>query len=308
MLRSPGAQSLVEHFLEMMSAEQGASPRTIDAYGRDLASLLRFLHDKKDDVTGCDGPRLRSFVADLGGRGLAPATISRKVSTLRQFFKFLLLDGLRVDDPSLLLDAPRRGRPLPRILSHHDVEILLCQARDMEGPNGWRAGALLELLYACGLRVSELVGLPLSNVDLNTELVLVVGKAGRQRYVPIGESAVTALKAYLNVRESFLPNDKKSPWLFPSRSRSGHLSRQRFSQLLDDLAVKAGIDPRRISPHVLRHAFATHLLTNGADLRAVQQMLGHADISTTQIYTHVLEERLKQTLTAHHPLAKETAA
>ena len=308
MLHSPGAENLVERFLEMMSAEQGASPRTIEAYGHDLASLLDFLHDKKDDVTGCDGLRLRSFVADLGGRGLAPATISRKVSTLRQFFKFLLLDGLRVDDPSLLLDTPRRGRSLPRILSHHDVEALLYQARDMDGPNGWRAGALLELLYACGLRVSELVGLPVSSIDLDTELVLVVGKGGRQRYVPIGESAATALKIYLNVRESFLSDDQKSPWLFPSRSRSGHLSRQRFSQVLDDLAVKAGIDPRRISPHVLRHAFATHLLTNGADLRAVQQMLGHADISTTQIYTHVLEERLKQIVTAHHPLAKETAA
>ncbi|MCX8230352.1 MAG: site-specific tyrosine recombinase XerD [Alphaproteobacteria bacterium] len=308
MLRSPGAENLVERFLEMISAEQGASPRTIEAYGRDLASLLEFLHGKKDDVTGCDGTRLRSFVADLGGRGLAPATISRKISTLRQFFKFLLLDGLRDDDPSLLLDAPRRGQSLPRILSDHDVEALLGQARDMDGPNGLRAGALLELLYACGLRVSELVGLPLSSVDLDTELVLVVGKGGRQRYVPIGESATTALRVYLNARDFFLPNDQESPWLFPSRGRSGHLSRQRFAQVLDDLAVKAGIDPRRISPHVLRHAFATHLLANGADLRAVQQMLGHADISTTQIYTHVLEERLTQTVTAHHPLAKETAA
>jgi len=308
MARSPSAENLVERFLEMISAEQGASPRTIEAYGRDLAALLVFLQDKNDDVTACDGTRLRSFVADLGARGLAPATISRKISTVRQFFKFLLLDGLREEDPSLLLDAPRRGRSLPRILSNRDVEALLHQTRDMEGPDGLRASAMLELLYACGLRVSELVGLPLTSVDLDTELVLVAGKGGRQRYVPIGESATDALKAYLGTRTSFLPHSEESPWLFPSRGRSGHLSRQRFAQILDDLAVKAGIDPRRVSPHVLRHAFATHLLANGADLRAVQQMLGHADISTTQIYTHVLEERLKQTVTAHHPLAKETAA
>ena len=308
MPRSPGAENLVERFLEMISAEQGASPRTIEAYGRDLAALLAFLQNKKDDITTCDGARLRSFVADLGARGLASATISRKISTLRQFFKFLLLDGLREEDPSLLLDAPRRGRSLPRILSDRDVEALLDQTRDMEGPDGLRAGALLELLYACGLRVSELVGLPLASLDLDTELVLVAGKGGRQRYVPIGESAATALKAYLGSRTFFLRGDQESPWLFPSRGRGGHLSRQRFAQILNELAVKAGIDPRRVSPHVLRHAFATHLLANGADLRAVQQMLGHADISTTQIYTHVLEERLKQTVTAHHPLAKETAA
>jgi integrase/recombinase XerD len=308
MARSQGAENLVERFLEMISAEQGASPRTIEAYGRDLRALIAFLQNKSDNVIACDGTRLRSFVADLGARGLAPATISRKISTVRQFFKFLLLEGLREEDPSLLLDPPRRGRSLPRVLSDRDVEALLHQTRDMEGPDGLRASALLELLYACGLRVSELVGMLLTSVDLDAELVLVSGKGGRQRYVPIGDSATAALKAYLGTRASFLPDGRESPWLFPSRGRSGHLSRQRFAQILDDLAVKAGIDPRRVSPHVLRHAFATHLLANGADLRAVQQMLGHADISTTQIYTHVLEERLKQTVVAHHPLSKETAA
>ena len=292
----------------MISAEQGASPRTLEAYGRDLQGLDRFLQGDQGDLLKCDGAQVRSFVASLGARGLAPATISRKISTLRQFFKFLLLEGVREDDPALLLDAPRPSRSLPRVLSSGEVEALLHQARELEGPDGLRMVALLEVLYACGLRVSELVGLPLTNVDLDTELVLVFGKGGRQRYVPLGESAVSAIRSYLDVRSAFLPDNRGSSWLFPSRGRSGHLSRQRFAQILDDLAVMAGIDPRRVSPHVLRHAFASHLLANGADLRAVQQMLGHADISTTQIYTHVLEERLKQTVATHHPLAKETVA
>jgi len=308
MPRRQSAENLIERFLEMISAEQGVSPRTLDAYGRDLEAFALFLQQKKDDATVCEGSRLRAFVAELGSRGLAPATISRKISTLRQFFKFLVLEGLREDDPSLLIDAPRQGRALPRVLSDSEVEALLLQARDKKGPEGVRTSALVELLYACGLRVSELVGLPLTSVDLDAELVLVVGKGGRQRYVPIGESATSAVKAYLRERDAFLPGDQGSPWLFPSRGRSGHLSRQRFAQILDDLAIGAGVDPRRVSPHVLRHAFASHLLANGADLRAVQQMLGHADISTTQIYTHVLEERLKRTVTAHHPLAKETVA
>ncbi len=308
MSRGRSAENLIDQFLEMISAEQGASPRTLDAYGRDLRAFAAFLQQHRDDAASCDVGRIRTFVADLGSRGMAPATISRKISTLRQFFKFLVLERLRDDDPSLLIDAPRQGRSLPRVLFDHEVEALLAEARNGTGPEALRTSALVELLYACGLRVSELVGMPLARIDLEAELVLVVGKGGRQRYVPIGESAAAAIKSYLGVRDGFLPNDQESPWLFPSRGKSGHLSRQRFAQILDDLAIRAGVDPRRISPHVLRHAFASHLLANGADLRSVQQMLGHADISTTQIYTHVLEERLKQTVATHHPLAKETVA
>jgi integrase/recombinase XerD len=297
-------ETLIERFLEMISAERGASPRTLSAYGKDLTHLAGYLGSEKVDALRCDGALLRRYVAALGARGLAPSTISRKISTLRQFFKFLVVDGVRASDPSRLLDAPRRGRSLPRVLAAAEVESLLIQVRQMAGAEGVRATALLELLYASGLRVSELVGLPLANLDLDAGLILVRGKGGRERYVPVGGSALAALRAYLGRRKEFLPAERESSWLFPSRAGHGHLSRQRFAQILDDLAVSADIDPRRVSPHVLRHAFASHLLANGADLRSVQQMLGHADISTTQIYTHVLEERLRQTVVAHHPLSK----
>ncbi len=297
-------ETLFERFLEMISAERGASPRTLEAYGNDLAHLAEFLRRDKGHVVSCDGQQLRRYVARLGGGGLAPATVSRKISTLRQFFKFLVVDGVCRDDPSHLLEAPRRGRSLPRVLAASDVDVLLDKVRDMAGPEGARATALLELLYASGLRVSELVGLPIANLDLDAGLVFVRGKGGRQRYVPVGNSALAALRAYLVERAVFLRNGEESPWLFPSRGRLGHLTRQRFAQLLSKLAADADIDPRRVSPHVLRHAFASHLLANGADLRSVQQMLGHADISTTQIYTHVLEERLRQTVVDHHPLSQ----
>ncbi|MEQ8247149.1 MAG: site-specific tyrosine recombinase XerD [Alphaproteobacteria bacterium] len=297
-------ETLIERFLEMISAERGASPRTLLAYGKDLTHLADYLIREKCSAVGCDGVLLRRYVSTLGARGLAPTTVARKISTLRQFFKFLVVDGVRVDDPSRVLDPPRRGRSLPRVLAAAEVESLLLQVRRMTGPEGARATALLELLYASGLRVSELVGLPLSSLDLDAGLVLVRGKGDRERYIPVGNSALAALRAYLERRREFLSADKASPWLFPSRANPGHLSRQRFAQILDELAVKAGVDPRRVSPHVLRHAFASHLLANGADLRSVQQMLGHADISTTQIYTHVLEERLRQTVVDHHPLSK----
>lgn len=294
----------VERFLEMLVAERGASPRTIDAYRRDLNDFIRFSTSLGQKPVDTDLASLRSYVRDLGQRGMAPTTVARKVSALRQFFAFLVAEGDLGADPSRLLESPRRGRPLPKVLGQPQVDALLSAARAREGVDGRRTAVLLELLYATGLRVSELVGLPLADLDRDSGMVLVRGKGGRQRYVPIGDAALAAVGAYLKHRTSFGRNGVASPWLFPSRSKSGHLTRQRFAQILRELAIECGIDPAHVSPHVLRHAFASHLLANGADLRAVQQMLGHADISTTQIYTHVLEERLRQTVTSHHPLAR----
>jgi integrase/recombinase XerD len=300
----PADAARLERFLEMISAERGASPKTVDAYSRDLRDFLNFLERQRIDATGASLSNLRGYIAELGDRGMAPASVARKTSSLRQFFRFLVAEGDLNDDPSRLLDAPRRGRALPKVLSAEEVEALLAAARHLEGPEGLRAVALLELLYATGLRVSELVGMPLAAIDRESGLVLVHGKGGRQRFVPVGSAALGAIEAFLGCRDRFVADGGHSPWLFPSRSSAGHLTRQRFAQLLRNLALAAGIDPARVSPHVLRHAFASHLLANGADLRAVQQMLGHADISTTQIYTHVLEERLRQTVESHHPLAR----
>lgn len=294
----------LERFLEMITAERGASPKTVDAYSRDLLDLIDFLKGQRIDATRVGLSNLRQYIAELGGRGMAPTSIARKRSALRQFFRFLVAEGDIADDPSRLLEAPRRRRPLPKVLAATEVDSLLATARRLGGPEGQRANALLELLYATGLRVSELVGLPLAALDREGGLILVHGKGGRQRFVPVGGSALAAIDDYLGCRDRFVADGGSSPWLFPSRSSTGHLTRQRFAQLLRELSMAAGIDPARVSPHVLRHAFASHLLANGADLRAVQQMLGHADISTTQIYTHVLEERLRQTVEAHHPLAR----
>jgi len=248
------------------------------------------------------------YLQSLSQAGMAPTTSARRLSCLRQFHKFLVAERVRNDDPTNTIDGPRRGRPLPKLLSEGDVDRLLVAAQKREGPDGLRLVALLEVLYATGLRVSELVGLPLNAIRPRERVVLVRGKGGRERMVPLGDAALRALDAYLAVRKvHFLAKDEESRWLFPSRSADGRLTRQRFGQLLKELAMEAGLPLRKVSPHVLRHAFATHLLAHGADLRAVQQMLGHADISTTQIYTHVLEERLRQLVETHHPLASRRA-
>jgi integrase/recombinase XerD len=235
---------------------------------------------------------------------LAPRTGARRLSALRQFYRFLYAEGLRGDEPTAALDSPHQGRPLPRVLSESEVDALLAAARSRDGPEGLRLAALVEVLYATGLRVSELVALPLAAVRRDPRVLLVRGKGGKERMVPLGEPAREALSAYLEVRRRFCPAGRDPRWLFPSRAASGHLTRHRFAQLLKALAVEAGVDPGKVSPHVLRHAFASHLLEHGADLRAVQQMLGHADISTTQIYTHVLNERLRRLVETHHPLAR----
>jgi integrase/recombinase XerD len=294
----------LEAFLEMMAAERGAAGNTLDAYRRDLEHYGAVLAGRGRSVATGDGDDLRAYLAELTRAGLAPSTIARHLSALRQFHRFLFTEGIRQDDPATAIDSPLQGRPLPKILSQAEVERLLGAARQTTGPEGLRRTALVELLYATGLRVSELLSLGAAAGARDSRVLIVRGKGGRERMVPLGEAAHAALTDYKAVRRKFLPPGAESPWLFPSRGRSGHLTRQRFGQIMKRLALDADLDPARVSPHVLRHAFASHLLEHGADLRSVQQLLGHADISTTQIYTHVLSERLKKLVHEHHPLAK----
>lgn len=294
----------IEAFLEMLAGERGAARNTIDSYKRDLADVEAFLARRDRALESASTEDLRAYLAALLDNGATASTAARRLSAMRQFFRFLYADGARPDDPTATIDSPRRGRPLPKLLSEEEVSSLLQRARAKRGPEGLRLTALLETLYATGLRVSELVSLPLSAVMRDPQFIYVRGKGGRERLVPLGDAAREALAAYREVRAQFCRNGSDSPFLFPSRGGSGYLTRHRFAQLLKQLAVEAGIAPAKVSPHVLRHAFATHLLNRGADLRSVQQMLGHADIATTQIYTHVLDERLKSLVETHHPLAR----
>lgn len=294
----------------MISAERGAAANTIAAYTRDLDDFRGFLGRKGVSVESAVTSDIQGYVADQDARGMASRTAARRLSAVRQFYKFLFDEGTRGDDPCQTVDSPKLEKPLPKILSEAETDSLLkaCEISleaDDPKPEALRLQALVETLYATGLRVSELVNLPVSAVQQDQRILSVVGKGGRERLVPLGEGAAAAINRYLEVRSIFLPEGHGSPFLFPSRSKEGHLTRHRFAQLLKELAIKAGIMPSRVSPHVLRHAFATHLLSHGADLRAVQQMLGHADISTTQIYTHVLDERLKALVATHHPLAED---
>jgi integrase/recombinase XerD len=292
----------LEAFLEMLSAERGASGNTVEAYGRDLEDYETFLarSGEAPEMAGADA--IRRYLGRLAKAGLAPRTVQRRLSALRQFHRFLVAEGRRSDDPTQLIDGPKQGRHLPKVLAEGEVERLLAAAHAKEGLAGLRLAAMLELIYATGLRVSELVGLPLSAALRAREALAVRGKGGKERLVPLGEPAREAIGRWIEARPACLGEGESSPWLFPSRG--GHLTRHRFAQELKALAAEAGIDRRAISPHVLRHAFASHLLAHGADLRSVQEMLGHADIATTQIYTHVLPERLARLVREHHPLAK----
>jgi len=254
-------------------------------------------------LAGADGGAIRRYLGALADGGRGARTAARRLSALRQFYRFLFADGVRPDDPTAGVDNPARGRSLPRILSEAQVEALFEAARARHGRAGTRLRALLEIIYATGLRVSELVGLPLSARTGDGRFLLVSGKGGKERMVPLSEPARAAIDQWLPHRRA-LVGDGGSPWLFPTAATEGHLTRQRFAQMLKELAADAGLDPRAVSPHVLRHAFASHLLAHGADLRSLQQMLGHADISTTQIYTHVLEERLTRLVAERHPLAR----
>jgi integrase/recombinase XerD len=293
----------VEAFLEMMAVERDASPHTLSAYGRDLADAEAGI---ANGLMRGDEAGVEAWYADLGRRGLSPATQARRRSAVRQFYRFALGEGWRTDDPSRRLDAPKQGRSLPRTLDGGEIERLLAAAAARDGAAGLRLVALVELAYASGLRVSELLGLRVEAVWRDPAFLIVRGKGGKERLAPLNASAREAVKAWLIARAAARPDKAPdSPWLFPSSSAKGHLTPRRFAQLLDQAAIDAGIDPARVSPHVLRHAFATHLLEGGADLRVVQTLLGHADIATTQIYTHVATDRLAQVVRDKHPLARE---
>jgi integrase/recombinase XerD len=288
----------VESFLEMMAAERGASLNTQHAYRRDLK---HFAAASKQDIARTTSAQVRRYIERLKDDGFDAATAARRLSALRQFYRFLLGEGVRDDDPTATIDAPKRGRRLPKTLSERDVAALLAAAGKRKGNEGLRTVALLQVLYAAGLRVSELIALPLAAAAARDRVLIVRGKGNKERMVPLSPPALAALRAWLAARNRM---SAPSPWLFPSPEPRKHLTRQRFTQILKQLAVDAGLDPARVSPHVVRHAFASHLLAHGADLRAVQEMLGHADVATTQIYTHVLEERLAAAVRDNHPLAR----
>lgn len=294
----------IEAFIEMMVAERGAAANTELAYRGDLDHFARFAAGQGATPEAADTELVRRYLNALNEGHFSARSAARRLSALRQFFRFLYAEGVRREDPTAPLDSPRVGRSLPRVLTEQAVADLLKEARRRDDPRGLRVAALVEMLYATGLRVSELVGLPLSALSHDRRVVIVRGKGGRERMVPVGDPARAALEAYLPHRRGFIRGEAPSPWLFPSRGGGGHLTRARFGQMLKELARAAGLDPALVSPHVLRHAFASHLLAHDADLRSVQQMLGHADIATTQIYTHVLDARLSALVRERHPLAR----
>lgn len=303
--KAAGATHLIEAFLDMMSAERGAGANTLAAYRRDLLDLAGFVDSKGADLRQVTREQLREFLTGLSSSGMAASTQARKLSALRQFFGFLYAEGIRADDPTQTIAAPRASRPLPKILSGEDLDAMLAAAAQDISPEGLRLSLIVEMLYGGGLRVSELAGMSLAAVAAKGDFIRVTGKGNKERLSPLSSAARTALDAYLAVRGHFLSqHDKNNRYLFASRGTEGFLTRRRFHQLLKALAAKAGIDPAKVSPHVLRHAFATHLVEGGADLRSVQTLLGHADIATTQIYTHVARDHLSRVVRAAHPLGK----
>ena len=304
------ASLAIENFLEMMSAERGAAGNTLESYRRDLEAAADVMQTRGVNLAEAKTDDVRHVLDGMSNEGFAATSQARRLSALRQFFRFLYSEGFRQDDPTGVIDAPKKQKPLPKIMSVENVGRLLdradLEAREAPEPaeriKALRLHALLETLYATGLRVSELVTLPVSVARTDHRFLIVRGKGSKERMVPLSQKAREALQNFLSLRDS-LPGYDDNPWLFPAFSESGHLARQVFARELKGLAARTGLSSASISPHVLRHAFASHLLQNGADLRTVQQLLGHSDISTTQIYTHVLEERLHKLVSEHHPLA-----
>ncbi len=306
-------ETLIELYLDMLAAERGAAANTLDAYRRDLTDFSADLARRGGSIATADSDALRGHLARLAKRGLAASSVARRLSAIRQLYRFLYAEGQRADDPAAAIEGPKRGRALPKVLSIKQVDDLLAQARTgmkAEAPaerlRAARLACLLEILYATGLRVSELVALPVTAARRDQTMLMIRGKGGRERIVPLNDAARHAMAGYLALLEETQKSaarPEQTKWLFPSFGESGHLSRQHFARELKSLAAAAGLRSTQVSPHVLRHAFASHLLHNGADLRVVQTLLGHADISTTQIYTHVLEERLKTLVRDLHPLA-----
>jgi integrase/recombinase XerD len=309
---------LIDLYLDMLAAERGAAANTLEAYRRDLEDFSGDLRENGGAVASAVSDDIRAYLGRLSERGFSTASVARRLSAIRQLYRFLYAEGNRKDDPAAAIEGPKRGRPLPKVLSVGHVDQLLTSSREgiadearpvSERLRVARLACLLEVLYATGLRVSELVSLPASAARRDERMLIVRGKGNKERLVPLNNSAKQAMRDYLALREEAEKDKKKgslkaSKWLFPSFGESGHLTRQHFARDLKALAAQAGLKPKQVSPHVLRHAFASHLLQNGADLRSVQTLLGHADISTTQIYTHVLEERLKSLVRDLHPLGE----
>ena len=313
-------ETAIELFLDMLAAERGAGKNTLDAYRRDLADFSAHLSGARRGIPDATTEDVRGYLRALARRGFAATSVARRLSAIRQFYRFLYAEGRRGDDPAAIIEGPKRGRTLPKVLGIPDVDRLLARARDAIGASRSgaerlrtaRLNALLELVYATGLRVSELVSMPASAAQRNARMLVVCGKGGRERLVPLNDAAKTAMTEYrellagaANAGESkpAKPKPAQSKWLFPSFGDSGHLTRQHFARELKALASGAKLRAEQVSPHVLRHAFASHLLHNGADLRIVQTLLGHADISTTQIYTHVSERHVREAYDRHHPRA-----
>jgi integrase/recombinase XerD len=307
--RTAPAPRLVELFLDMLASERGGAKNTLAAYARDLEDLSSFLAAKRRTVATATTSDLRGYLGDLAERSFKPASVARRLSAIRQLYRFLYAENHRRDDPAAILEGPKRGRPLPKVLAVSEVDRLIAAARaaategePRERLRGQRLYCLLELLYATGLRISELVSLPASAARRNERMLIVRGKGGKERVVPLNEAARSAMRDYAAMLAEVL-EPQPSKWLFPSFGETGHLTRQHVGRELKSLAASAGLRAAQVSPHVLRHAFASHLLHNGADLRVVQTLLGHADISTTQIYTHVLDDRLKSLVRDLHPLS-----
>jgi integrase/recombinase XerD len=314
-MKPPASTRFVDLFLDMVAAERGGAANTLEAYRRDLADLSDYLGGRRRTVATATTTDLRAYLGELAKRGLAASSVARRLSAIRQFYRFLYAEGHRGDDPSAILEGPKRGRPLPKILSVGEVDRLIATARQAaetptlpgrpaERLRAHRLLCLIELIYATGLRISELIALPASAARRDERMLIVRGKGGKERLVPLNSAAIAAMRAY-RAALAEAGRGAQSKWLFPSFGETGHLTRQHAGRELKDLAAAAGLRPERLSPHVLRHAFASHLLQNGADLRVVQTLLGHADISTTQIYTHVLDERLKSMVRDLHPLGEE---
>jgi len=314
----PSDSKLTGLFLDMLAAEQGAGPNTLDAYRRDLTDFSEFLGRVGRAFADAETQTLRDYLADLDTRGFKSTSVARRLSAMRHLYRFLLNERIRTEDPAAILSGPKRGRGLPKVLSIADVDRMLRRAKELSeaedaSPSkrlrALRLYCLLEVLYATGLRVSELVALPRTAAKRDARMIVVRGKGNKERLVPLNEASRQAMADYLAATDAAKGEKKGSvastKWLFPSFGESGHLTRQHFARDLKELAVASGLQARLVSPHVLRHAFASHLLHNGADLRIVQTLLGHTDISTTQIYTHVVEERLKSLVRDLHPLAEK---
>jgi integrase/recombinase XerD len=306
--RTAPAPRLVELFLDMLASERGGAKNTLAAYARDLDDLQSFLTAKRRTIATATTSDLRGYLGDLAERSFKPASVARRLSAIRQLYRFLYAENHRSDNPAAILEGPKRGRPLPKVLAVGEVDRLIATARaaaadgePRERLRGQRLYCILELLYATGLRISELVSLPASAARRNERMLIVRGKGGKERVVPLNEAARTAMRDYVAMLAE-MSEAAPTKWLFPSFGDTGHLTRQHVARELKSLAASAGLRAAQVSPHVLRHAFASHLLHNGADLRVVQTLLGHADISTTQIYTHVLDDRLKSLVRDLHPL------